>query len=320
MDPFGSIEAQDAALTTLRNAAASRLASSYLFEGPSGIGKELSAIALAKAVIGPDAAARIDAQNHPDVRVFEPREDGKRNIKVDFLRDEILKYAEFAPFEARDAFLIFPQADVSFPAEIPGSANALLKTLEEPRKGVHFILLAERPDRLLPTIRSRCQRVRFRRLPDPVVTSILARHEVPEADRAAAVALADGRADRALTLAQESRATELLDLALRVDDAASKNRPGALLNIAEELAKHADLELALTTLAMYYRDVACVAVGLPANAKFLSAQEELSRSARIGAARATERVAAILEVQESLLANANKQTAMDGLMYRLRSI
>ena len=100
-------------------------------------------------------AKRIAEDKHPDVRVFRPREDGKRNIKVEHLRSEILPLAQYAPFEASATFFIFPQADVSLPDIQPESANALLKTLEEPKRNVHFILLSERSDRLLTTIRSR---------------------------------------------------------------------------------------------------------------------------------------------------------------------
>ena len=144
-----AIEAQGSAVAALRRAIArDRVASAYLFEGPSGVGKEQAALGFAAEAIGPggaDAAQlreRIAGDKHPDVRVFRPRDEGKRNIPVDFVRDEILPVARYAPFESARAFLVFPDADVSFPMEQPAAANALLKTLEEPRRGVTFILLA----------------------------------------------------------------------------------------------------------------------------------------------------------------------------------
>ncbi|MCA9610760.1 MAG: AAA family ATPase, partial [Myxococcales bacterium] len=205
MSRFAEIEAQPAAIAILEHALESgRVASAYLFEGPSGVGKELAAVALAEAVIGADdkTKARIRSGAHPDVQTFRPRDEGKRNIQVTALREQILPVAQFAPFEASAAFLIFPEADVSFPEHPPESANAVLKTLEEPRPGVHFVLTSERPDRLLPTIRSRGQRVRFGRLPADVLDRILAARDVPDEARGPAVALADGRADRAIALAE----------------------------------------------------------------------------------------------------------------------
>ena len=177
--PFDSIYSQPSAVRTLERALASdRLATAYLFEGPSGVGKERTALALAEALVATDEASRrrLRAGSHPDARVFRPRDEGHRNVQVDYVRSEILPVAQFAPFEAERAFLIFPEADVSFPEHHPEAANALLKTLEEPRPNVHFVLLAERPDRLLATIRSRCQRVRFGRLPDETLARILEEH------------------------------------------------------------------------------------------------------------------------------------------------
>ena len=235
MSAFDAVRGQPGAVDVLERAiAGGRVASSYLFEGPGGVGKQRAALALAKAVIGADAALaqRIDGGSHPDVRVFPPREEGRRNIQVDTLRQEILPIAQFAPFEARAAFLIFPEADVSFPEHPPESANALLKTLEEPRPDVHFVLLSERPDRLLPTIRSRCQRVRFGRLSPELLRAILAERDVPEEARDPSIALADGRADRAIALA-DGEAVELLEVALEVDEACTTGGPGTLVRVSD---------------------------------------------------------------------------------------
>ena len=161
---FSQILAQESAVRTLRHALAQdRVAHAYLFEGPSGVGKERAALALAAALLCPNARSgaacscnacgRIQSGVHPDVRVFRPRDEGDRNLAVEVVRSEILPFARFAPFEGEAACLIFPEADVSFPEQHAESANALLKTLEEPRTKLTFMLLSERPDRLLPTIR-----------------------------------------------------------------------------------------------------------------------------------------------------------------------
>ncbi len=86
-----------------------------------------------------------------------------------------------------------------------GAANAMLKTLEEPRNGTHFILLTARPDRLLNTIRSRTLPVRFAPLPDEVVRSILRAQKIPEERHELAVELAAGSASTALELVDEER-------------------------------------------------------------------------------------------------------------------
>lgn len=320
---FDAVQAQAGAVGILERAVETdRVASAYLFEGPSGVGKHLAARALAEKVIGADekSRARITAGTHPDVRVFEPRTEGKRNIPVETLRQEILPVAQFAPFEAKAAFLIFPEADVSFPEHPPESANALLKTLEEPRRGVHFILLSERPDRLLPTIRSRCQRVRFGRLPPRVLDAILAAHELDEETRGPAIALADGRADRALALA-EGGATELLEAALALDEVCTVGKPGEMVRASEQLVRgEAELAVVLEALITFYREVAAAALGLADEKLAFRHRAEVirERAARVGAREAAARVELIQEALVALERNGNAQIVVDALIYGAR--
>ena len=322
MDPFDDLQGQAHATATLRRVVErKRIASAYLFEGPSGVGKEKAALALARAVIGEQAWPRIRSGSHPDVRIYRPRDEGHRNIRVDYLREEILRHAEYAPFEAKNAFLIFPEADVSFPEIHPESGNALLKTLEEPKPGVTFVLLSDRPQRLLPTIRSRAQPLRFQRLETPVVESILAEHGVDPETAVIAAALAGGRADKALWLAEDDRAASLLELAERIDEVTEGHRPDLLVDVADELAKQDDLRAALESLAAFYADLARAALGVPDQALAFRHRSELirRRGAKLGARRAAARVEMLTAVFEDLDANANKGATMDSLVFRLRS-
>jgi DNA polymerase-3 subunit delta' len=83
--------------------------------------------------------------------------------------------------------------------------NALLKTLEEPPPASVFVLVTSRPDVLLPTVRSRCQRLRFGRLtPGEVAAVLIGRHDYSEPDAHAAAALSDGSIGRALEGGTES--------------------------------------------------------------------------------------------------------------------
>ena len=319
-DPLSEIRAQDHAIGILRAALErNKLASAYLFEGPSGVGKLQAARALARVLVSEGSSEidrRIAAGSHPDVRVFPPRDEGDRNLQVAVVRSEILPIAQYAPFEAKRAFLIFPEADVSFPEAHPEAANAMLKTIEEPRQNVHFILVAERPDRLLATIRSRCQRVRFSRLPDAVIDSILVAQGVPEHERLAAIALSGGRADLALELTKDGLADALLALALRVDAAAASGRPGAIVSAAEELSRFEPLERALDALAMYYRDVAAAALGRPDDALAFRhrAPEIRARAEQLGAARAGRASSMLRELDEQLEQNANKEIAIGAML------
>jgi DNA polymerase-3 subunit delta' len=328
---LAAISGQQQALALVQRALeADRLGQAYLFVGPSGVGKQLTALALARAALcesasgvgGRDACERCESCRriregvHPDVRVFAPRDEGKRNLPVDFVRSEILPFAKFAPFEASRAFVIFPEADVSFPVEHPEAANALLKTLEEPRSRVCFVLTSERPDRLLPTIRSRCQRVRFARLPIETVERLLTERGVDEATRRTAAGLSGGRMDRALLLCDGDKAKELLEYALRIDELLGKARTAELLEVAELLAKSDQRALVLETLRAFYRDVAAAGLGLPQEAlAFAHEHARISEVARrVSPAAAARRVQALLELDEQLSRNANPELALDGLL------
>lgn len=326
---FDAIRAQESAIATLRRAVVDdRLAHTYLFEGPSGVGKEKAALALAAATLCDtartqacecDTCRRIYAGQHPDVRVFRPRDEGDRNLKVEQVREEILPFTKFAPFEARAAFIIFPEADVSFPTKQAQSANALLKTLEEPRKNVHFVFLSERPDRLLPTIRSRSQRVRFRALPPEVIDQILEANAIPHDARGPAISLAGGQADRALSLCVEERAQQMLDLALRVDEGLQSGAAGTLLDLSEELARSEDLQARLAALALFYRDLSAIGLGLELESLGFrhAAATLIERASRTQPERSATRVHRIHQTLEELQRNANPELAVNALLFSL---
>jgi DNA polymerase-3 subunit delta' len=329
---LSELRGQNAAVRTLTRALASgRLPNAYLFAGPSGVGKQIAAGALAKARLCTEkpgkgcnscsVCTRIGPGLHPDVRTFAPREEGSRNIQVEFVRGEILKIAQYAPFEGAAAFLIFPEADVSFPEAHPEAANALLKTLEEPRPNVCFVLLSERPESLLPTIRSRCQRLRFGHLPELVLSHVLEQNGVPEAQHEAAIALADGRADRALALAKDGSGQNLLERALRVEQALTSPDPGRMIQLSEELSKADDCLSVLDMLSILYRDVAALALGMPRTSLRLpSAHEDTNSLAKtLGAERAAQRVHKLSAIPELMTRNANLQITLDHLLLSLRA-
>jgi DNA polymerase III subunit delta' len=218
---FDGILGQETALRTLKTALASgRLHHAYRFEGPDGVGKEQAAFALAQALVcteQPDvgcgacsACRRVATRSqespcvplHPDVVLVErglypPAVLGRSSpettgIGVEQVRRIVVARAGYPPHEARNLVFIFRAAHEL----TPSAANALLKTLEEPRRGVHFVLLTDQPRRLLDTIRSRTLPVRFGPLPDQVLIQILAQREL-EAD-ATSIALAGGSASRLL--------------------------------------------------------------------------------------------------------------------------
>ncbi|GAB4281237.1 MAG: DNA polymerase III subunit delta' [Coriobacteriia bacterium] len=197
---WDSIVAQGNAISLLRQAAESGVVShAYLFVGPSGAGKKTAARAFACAVMcdddgcgACDACRRIRRGAHPDVRVVEPQ--GAATYLVDQVRD-LVHDIGMTPAEGPKKIYIVCRAD----AFNQQSANALLKTLEEPPEDTVLILLAPRPESVLPTIASRCQVVRFERIPPKVAVRLISEKTgVDEKTAAAALAAAGGVPARAV--------------------------------------------------------------------------------------------------------------------------
>jgi DNA polymerase III subunit delta' len=178
----------------------------YLFHGPGGAGKRSTARAVASELLAdgasnPDSArARAQSGVHPDLTWVVPS--GAHEILVSDIDQPVVAAASKTPFEsARRVFVIERVDELGDEA-----ANRMLKTLEEPASFVHLILLTDRLVDVLPTIRSRCQLVRF---DAPPVAEIASEIEALGVDQSTAVACARlslGDADRARELAAEEGA------------------------------------------------------------------------------------------------------------------
>jgi DNA polymerase-3 subunit delta' len=205
---------------------------SLILAGPEGIGKRLLAIATAQAlncfrpgISGAQASSQVDDAGfdacgtcasctkiargvHPDVHFVVPGDSG--SIKIEQVRD-VVDRAGYRPFEGRRRVVVFDQAD----ALVPQAQNALLKTLEEPAPSSVFLLVTSRPDALLPTVLSRCPRLRFRPLDVEDVAAVLIRQGRSEAEARAVAATADGSVGHALS-ASGADLVEARDVAARV--------------------------------------------------------------------------------------------------------
>ena len=165
-----------------------RLAHAYLFTGPPGVGKRLFATELAKALLCEDpppgrfdscdrcpACVQIDAGTHPDYFQAGLPED-KHEWPIDQMR-ELLRAFALKSARGKGKVAVLDDAD-DFNEE---SANAFLKTLEEPPPRSVIILIGTSPDLQLPTILSRCQVVRFAPLPEPLVVELLQAQGIEDA-------------------------------------------------------------------------------------------------------------------------------------------
>jgi DNA polymerase-3 subunit gamma/tau len=166
---FAELVGQEAITTTLTNAISSaKIAPAYLFTGPRGTGKTSSARILAKSLncLKSDKPTPIPCgvcdicqgiTKGYSLDVIEI--DAASNTGVDNIR-ELIEKAQFAPVQCRYKVYVIDECHMLSTAAF----NALLKTLEEPPKYVVFVLATTDPQRVLPTIISRCQRFDFRRI------------------------------------------------------------------------------------------------------------------------------------------------------------
>jgi DNA polymerase III subunit delta' len=254
MKAFEHILGQETAVATLRRALErGRVHHAYRFEGPDGVGKEVTALALAQALLCEhgtgcgecSACRRVNTLSqepplvpiHPDVlmvgrglytgTLLSAKE--ATGISVEQIRKVVLGRAGYPPHEGRALFVLVRDAD-----ELTTSAaNALLKTLEEPQRNVHFVLLTSRPNRLLDTIRSRTLAVRFGALPDAIIQRILERHQ----KSLPSVQLAQGSASLALTLADSDEAEELARFSRALEATLQATHLASALEFSSDLPK-----------------------------------------------------------------------------------
>ncbi len=330
--------------TLRRMLAARRVPGALCFAGEAGVGKKLFALELAKALLcrapggleacdkcascvrvariaypasdDNEANKKIIWSEHTDVGLVRP---AGRFINVALMRD-IERETNFRPYEGAVRIFIIEEADQLNEA----SSNALLKTLEEPPATSHLILLTSRPAALLPTIRSRCQMIRFAPLNHEEIEAHLLSSDkkIPAADARLLARAARGSIGRALAInAKDYRARRdaMMDLVSALAPTPDRAR---LLRTSEEWtdAKHKDeYESRLEALEVLLRDVWTLALG--ASAEQLVNDDLRAQLAKLSAGvtsrRAARWLSQIEQLRAQLTVNVNRKVATDALFLAL---
>jgi DNA polymerase-3 subunit delta' len=338
--PFREIIGHRRLIALLSRATAhDSLPPSLLFAGPRGVGKRRTAVALAETInclepVSPpplprDACGacpscrRIARGVHPDVLMIEPGDLG--SIKIEQIRD-VVDRAGYRPFEGRRRVVIIDEAE----AMVDAAQNALLKTLEEPPPASVFVLISSMPDALLPTVLSRCQRLRFGELsPAEVADALMRDHEYEEAEARAAAVDADGSIGRALSAAStdvtEAReaARHLLEQVARLGD------PGRLIDLAREVTpsgggktsggEREQLAACLRALASLLRDIGLAGAqgdaAVLANADLAPQLRGLAKT--FDSDRTVRAYASVNQALDALDGNASPKIVADWLVLQL---
>jgi DNA polymerase-3 subunit delta' len=256
---FSTIEGHEKPVTLLQRAIANNtLAHAYLFSGQAGIGKKMTAFALAAAVNCDESqpeggcgvcpsCRRIAAFTHPDVHIVMPesqneqllaalstKEAGKASneIKIDQIR-RAQERISLTPAAGSKKILIVDGAEtLNITAQ-----NAFLKTLEEPPGNALIILITAMPQSLLSTIRSRCQEITFRPLPrNTLARALMEKRGLTEEDAWFIAALAQGSMGRGLEMDSEQEKSSRDEVATLWSGLAQKG-PGAALALSESISK-----------------------------------------------------------------------------------
>lgn len=297
-----------------------RIAHAYLFAGPEGVGKRLTALAFARALLcdkgsgcgSCSACRKVDHNNHPDVHIVNA--DGS-SIKIEQIRT-LQQQMSLRPLEGRYRFCLIDDAELL----TTGAANALLKTLEEPQPQTVIILVSSQTGKLLTTILSRCQQMTFARLPRADVAEILKqRLELDDTQAQILAALSEGSFKKALGQDRELFLKKRREL-IHSLSALSPGSNIQTLEFAEELSANKEiLPDILDIFQAFYRDLLLLNQGRPESELVnIDLLETLTRQAQqIKTTAILKKLEALTAARYHLLRNVNRQLALEVMLLRM---
>lgn len=258
---FKDIRGQDKPIQMLKDhMEQGRLAGAYLFTGPEGVGKNLTAITLAKAVncLEENSQAcgkcvsclKIEKSQHPDVHIIDSE---GAEIKIEYIR-QLQGKINLRPYEGKKKVFIINNAhDLN-----PASSNAFLKTLEEAPGESLIILVSEKPSLLLKTIISRCRILKFNPLARPELEAILTSDYSLDSNLAHFLAyFCEGRLGHALRLKD---ADILREKNRVIDEFVFQANPGLDKSKPQ---KREETRESLNMLTSWFRDLYLIKTGMP---------------------------------------------------------
>lgn len=301
-----------------------RLHHALLLCGPSGIGKAMLARAFIQAIFCEESTKnnlkrcrkcsnciRIAKNTHPDILSVRTDE---ATLKIELIRDLQSKLA-YPPFESERRFVIIE--DIHKMKD--EAANCLLKTLEEPEVHTTFVLVTSQPQRLLPTITSRCQTIRFAPFDQQTVIDFVKRQGQTESMAHQIAALANGSFGNAMALTSEDMQKELTDAFESILD--TRGMLEAFSTAASLKGKKHLSENLLSLLLHYIRDMLILKLSQDEPICLAHYRERMmKRLPHVEVASLYRAAHLVQDIQEAFLGNVNELVAWERLVMGMHGV
>ncbi len=324
------IRGQDGAISFLKNILIKRkLSGAYLFVGPEGVGKRLTAKNFAKILNCQRRKAsfdccdeclscvKVDNFNHPDVDWIETPRDAQK-ISIEQVRN-IKRGIALKPYEGRIKIYVILKAELL----TEEASNCILKTLEEPPTSALLILTTSDMRRLLPTIISRCQIVKFSSLPVEEVEEILKScHNQPPEVATFLANFCEGRLGEAIKLKDRNILREKNEIIDQLSAYCPEGQAYGAGFQPSAAQNRKDIEEMLKILLSWYRDVLiskCKTQSLPL-INLDRREEVLNLANKISFEKLSRAVKTIINTYTFIQQNANPKLALEVMAWELKDV
>lgn len=301
-----------------------RLAHAYIFIGPNGVGKKLTALSLAKALNCKNlqiafcghcpSCRKIEKGIHPDVKVISPE---RGEIRIGNMRN-LIEETNYSPLEARVRVFIIDDAHTLNMA----ASNAFLKTLEEPPEDTVIILITSSPDILPETVISRCEKIYFGPLCGDDIMEIIKSQDLNSYGDENIALMAEGSVRKAMDMLSEDACKLRKDMK-DILTSPHKGSLADLLTSAENWSKDNEIFYnLLDIIRLYVRDLIFIKAGI--NKDYIANRDIYTHLYNL-ASRVTLRELIVIidlvkHIHRATWRNVNRQLALEMLSLALWKI
>lgn len=303
-----------------------KIAHAYIFEGPPEVGKIMAAKAFAKGIqcknYGQEvcnicaACVKANRNNHPDIKIIEPEGKSIKNRQIEEFQQDLLR----KPYESHKKVYIIKNAnDMTISAQ-----NRLLKTLEEPPSYAVIILISTNVNSFLPTIKSRCQILKFHRVGEKHIQRFMInKYGICEEQARVFAAFSDGIPGRAIKLKESEEFKTKREKIIEMIEELLQNNPLKAFELVDFFQQNKDnIDEILDFMLFWFRDILILME--TGSEKFLINLDKKSTLQkhlhRIGYEKITHIIEEIEKTKNDIKANVNFQLAVEMMLLNIQEV